>query len=74
MNSIEKLKEEGRSEGLTRGRAEGRRESLKKLLALKFGDLSLEQGAAVDGADLDTLDRYLERVLTADSLDAVFGC
>lgn len=81
MNSIEKLKEEGRSEGrsegLTRGRAEGRaegqREMLRQALAEKFGPLSSAHEDAIVRADSDALNAYLKRAMTADSLDAVFG-
>jgi hypothetical protein len=46
---------------------------LLKLLALKFGELSPEHRARVDAAGTDDLEGYLERVLTADSVDAVLG-
>lgn len=85
MNSVEKLIEEGRREGLREGlregRAEGRREggrearrqTLIKQLRLKFGELPAEDVARVEAADEETLERYLERVLTADSIAAVLG-
>ena len=81
MNSVEKLIEEGRQQGLQRGRREGRREgrhegqrqALEKLLRLKFGELGPEDLERIESADEATLDLYISRVLTADSVAAVLG-
>lgn len=81
MDSIEKLIERGRKEGLQKGRQEGlqtgrregKRTTLLQLLELKFGPLSENHRARAEEASLEDLDRYIERVLTADSTDAVFG-
>jgi hypothetical protein len=40
-------------------------------MALKFGPLSDAVSARIEVADLDGLDRWLGRILTADSPDAV---
>ena len=66
-------RQEGLQDGIARGRTEGRRETLRKLLELKFGPISAELVAVVQSAEAPELERYLERVLTADSPDAVFG-
>ncbi len=85
MNSVEKLiekgrkqgmekgRQEGRQEGRLEGRAQGQREALLRQLRLKFGDLSDEHLARVASAHESELEHYFERILTADSLMAVFG-
>lgn len=67
MTMAEQLRKEGREEGLQRQRA-----TLRKQLTLKFGALA---GAdeRIEVATLEQLDRCFERVLTAESLDEVFG-
>ena len=54
------------------GRAEGKRDTLKRLLAAKFGPLTKEVEACIDAVESgEELDGYLVRVLTAESLDDV---
>lgn len=57
--------EEGREEGLAQGRAE----VLLKLLRLKFGSLPESAEEKVRQASLEELDRWAERVLSAQSLE-----
>ena len=65
MRSIaEKLIDEGRVEG----RVEASRALVVKQLQLKFGVLPAPERAILDRADLETLERYAERVLTAARL------
>jgi predicted transposase/invertase (TIGR01784 family) len=85
MTAAEKLRQEGmlkglekgRIEGLEKGRVEGRVEGqtelVLKLLALKFGPLSVEQAQRVQGASIEQLDRWAERVLDAESIAEVLG-
>lgn len=69
-----------KAEGLEEGRKEGRKEGLKEGEALlllrqlenKFGPLDKTSRARLEGADADQLLTWGERVLTADSLEAVF--
>jgi hypothetical protein len=61
------------SETRAEGRAEGRVETLRKQLAIKFGEISHEVDAQISGASPEHLYRYLERILFADSVDAVFA-
>ncbi len=61
------------SDARAEGRAEGRAEALRKQLTIKFGELTPETESRITGATPDQLDRYLERVLFADSLAAVFA-
>ncbi len=73
MNSLEKLLEKGRKQGVVIGRAQANRETLLKQLRAKFGGLTGEDAAKIAHADAATLEEYLERILTADSVAAVLG-
>ncbi len=55
------------------GREEGRVAALRRLVALKFGEISPEVEQRLTAAPPDEIDRLLERVLFADSIDALFG-
>lgn len=55
-----------------RGVQSGRASLLLKQLTLKFGELPGDIEARVTRAEVEELDRWAERVLTADSLDEVF--
>lgn len=54
------------------GRMEGRTHVLEKLLTLKFGAIGAEYEARLGVATPEQLDRYVERILTAETLAAVF--
>ena len=71
----EKGRVEGREEGREEGRVEGRIATLRRQLICKFKLQSLEASyeACLQTATSSALDRYEERVLTADSLAAVFA-
>ncbi len=59
-------------EGLERGARKGQAGALSRLLRLKFGDLPPATAARVrEAAEADLL-RWLDRILTAESLDDVF--
>ncbi len=62
---------EGRAEGRLEGRAEGRTAVLLKLFQLKFGAVSDEVERRVREATDEEVDRWAERVLTAESLEEV---
>ena len=64
----------GHKEGLAKGRKEGQIAALRSLLAFKFGSPTLDRRyeALLHAATPDAIDRYLQRVLRADSLAAVF--
>ncbi len=70
----------GREEGERRGREEGREEgqrlgraaALLKLLRLRFTELTDADTARVEAASMDELDRWTERVLTADDLETLW--
>jgi predicted transposase YdaD len=77
MTMAEQLRLEGwnrgRNEGLIEGRNEGLINTLRKQLTLKFGVLAAEHEARISAASVDELDRYLERILTAETLGSVFA-
>ncbi len=72
---LEKGREEGREQGREEGLVAGKRETLLHLLATKFGTLPGETALRVQAMESpDELDRYLDRLLTAKSLDEMgFG-
>jgi hypothetical protein len=69
MTIAEQLHEEGRA----RGRQEGRIATLRSLLLFKFQTLDAAAEARLQAATPEAIDRYLQRVLVADSLAAVFA-
>ena len=69
MNSVERLRMEGRVEG----RVEGERTMLLRLLTSKFGELTESQIETVQAAALADLERYVGRIFTAQSIDDVLG-
>ena len=74
MTIAEQLHEEGREEGLAQGREQGRIAALRALLTFKFGPRALDgqNEAHLHTATPAAIDHYLQRVLSADSLAAVF--
>ena len=60
------------AEGLERGLEQGEARGLTRLLERGFGPLPRTVRDRVAAADLDELDAWLDRILDADSLDAVF--
>ena len=59
--------------GEAKGEAKGKAEVLLKLLHAKFpGSVDADVEARVKAANLQTLDRWCERVLFADDLAGVF--
>ncbi len=65
--------QQGRKEGLQQGRSEGFEASLCELLAAKFGPDSVEAARPkLRGASLEQLQRWIPRVLSAQSVDDVF--
>ncbi|MBP7686217.1 MAG: hypothetical protein KBB95_30190, partial [Deltaproteobacteria bacterium] len=69
---IERGVQKGRAEGIQEGVAKGQRETLARLLTLKFGPLPGAATERLASATHDELAAYTLRVLTAQSLDAVF--
>jgi hypothetical protein len=65
--------EQAREQGLQQGLQQGRVTLLVKLITIKFGELPREYQARLEAATNEEIERYSERVLTADTLAAVFG-
>ena len=59
--------------GVRKGRREGEARLLIRQLELKFGPLQPGDRASIEAADSEQLLAWGERVLTARSLDEVFG-
>lgn len=73
----ERVKREGERKGRLDGRREvqlaGERAVVLRQLTKRFGPLSEETQERVEQADLATLDRWAERLLSAQSLEEVFS-
>ncbi len=69
---LEQGKAEGLEQGKAEGLAEGRAATLIRLLERRFGSLPREAASRIAAADLEELDTWLDRVLDAATLDAVF--
>lgn len=62
--------------GEARGRIAGKADLLRKLLTMRFGELSESSGLRIASASEAELERWAERVLSADAdetVDAVLG-
>ena len=64
--------EQGLEQGLQQGLKQGRVNSLLKQLSLKFGELPDWVGSKLEQASGEQLELWLERILTAQSLDEFF--
>lgn len=73
MGLLDSMLEKGRAEGLAKGLAKGRRTTLLKLLTLKFRLPVTEVDERVASLSDDDVERALEAVLDATSLDDVLG-
>jgi len=63
----------GRAEGIAKGIAKGQRATLLRLLTLRFGPVPEQLAAELEAADEAQLAIWIDRVITADSLDEVFS-
>ena len=63
---------EGEAKGRAEGRHEGQAQALLRQLERRFGPLSDTVRDRVSNADLDTMGLWLDRVLDADTIGAVF--
>jgi hypothetical protein len=72
----ETLLEQGEVRGLAKGEAlglaKGKAETLLHLARVKFGDIPAARADEVRSADAAMLDRWLEALIGADTLDEVF--
>ena len=76
MTIAEQLRQEGIQQGIRQwiqqGEVQGQRKLLFRQLTAKFGKLDPDVLERVEQADVPTLDRLAEKVLTASSLTDVF--
>jgi flagellar biosynthesis/type III secretory pathway protein FliH len=72
QEGLKKGREEGLKKGLKKGHEEGRLATLRSMLLFKFHTLGAKHEARLKAATPEAIDRYLQRLLTADSLAAVF--
>src|SRR3954469_22065851 len=63
---------EGRAEGRAEGEAAGKAKTLLRLLERRFHGVPEPYHAEVLAADADQLDTWIDAVLDAESIDAVF--
>ncbi len=74
VTSIERLAiEEGMEKGMQQGRREGKVQLLSRQLTARFGALPVWVGDRLASADENTLDGWTEAVLSAGSVNEVFG-
>jgi len=73
QQGLEKGIEKGRLEGIEKGVAKGERAILVKLLTFKFGPLAETHRAQIEAASPAQLEAWTEKVLTASSVDELFG-
>ena len=64
---------EGREEGQQQGRTQALRQTLEKLIQLKFGNLPQGYAQRIQQADNSELELWTERILFADSIEALFA-
>jgi hypothetical protein len=69
----EKGRVEGRAEGEARGFRAGEAQALLRLLEKRFGELPPRLRERVEAADVESLQRWLDRTLTAESLQQIFA-
>ena len=67
-----KGKQEGRQEGMQEGMQQAGYKILSTQLTHRFGDLPKWATEKIDNADIDTLEKWSLRLLSAKKLDEVF--
>ena len=86
MNAAKDLRERGRKQGLEEGIEKGIEEGIERgitqslirqrrflagLLEQKFGELPAAITGRIDGADADTIERWIQRLLSAETLEQI---
>ena len=64
---IERGRELGLEQGLEQGQLSTTRSMLARLISKRFGDLSEDQQARIDAADLAALEAATDRIFTAET-------
>ncbi|HHK41983.1 MAG TPA: DUF4351 domain-containing protein, partial [Planctomycetaceae bacterium] len=70
---MEKGMEKGIEKGIEKGVEQGEAEVVLRLLKRKFADIPPEYRQRIDDADSTQLLAWAERILTAETIDDVFG-
>ena len=65
--------QEGMQKGMQKGRQQGAREVLIRQLELKFTRIPTDIRQQIDTADEETILRWSERIISAESIAAIFG-
>jgi flagellar biosynthesis/type III secretory pathway protein FliH len=77
MTAADRWIEQGLQKGLQQGRQEGQvdaqRSVLRRLLAKRFGAISSEAERRIATATIAALESWIERVIDAATIDAVFA-
>ena len=77
LEGMEKGLAPGLETGLAQGREEGERAALASMLTkqarLRFRDVPPDSAARIESATTPDLERWIERILTAETLDDVFA-
>ena len=68
----ETLLEQGSERGFAKGMAEGKADTLRMQLGRRFGPIQQDVQKRIDAASLTELDAWLDALLRAPSIDAVF--
>ena len=71
--SIGSARREGLEEGLEQGLEQGERRVLQRLLVRRFGDLPVWVLKALEHDSAETLETWADNILTASSLEELFG-
>ena len=64
---------EAKAESKAEGKVEGKAEDLKTLLKLKFGHIDKVYSTKIKSATIKELNKYLKRIIDANSIDEIFG-
>ncbi|MFN2350301.1 MAG: hypothetical protein ABR558_12160 [Thioalkalivibrio sp.] len=70
---MEKGIEQGIEKGIQQGHNLGVADTLRKLIALKFGELPAWADERLSQASDEQLDEWVVKILSADSLEALLG-
>ena len=70
---IPKAVTEAKAESKAEGKVEGKAEDLKTLLKLKFGHIDKVYSTKIKSATIKELNKYLKRIIDANSIDEIFG-
>ena len=73
MSVMAQEREQGRIEGEAQGKARGKAETLLRLLEQHFHGVPEPYHARVLTADADQLDTWIDALLDAESIEAVFS-